>query len=720
MLEAVIAAILAAIAAVALIVGVFLLVRKRRSSSMGAHRASRKPVNTVEGVGIFESQSLNNVQQMAASQHMAPDESGTKKPAAGLRDRFLIMGAFATAVFGALLAKLFSLQVVRHDDFATAADENATTTVKTLAPRGFILDRNRVEMVRNRSSLTVLADADVADDRDVLTRLSTVLGLPYNIVRHRIQDTTGGAQSQRVVAQDVRLRDIAYISEHASAFPGVTIQSRSVREYPYDALAAHVLGYTNVVSQEDLDSVEAGRDLEMGDMVGKSGVEAMYENVLAGDHGKRVVVTDAQGRVREVVSEVAPKKGNDVVLTIDARIQYYIDARLAQLIAPDKGTLGSGVGTGGAAVVMDVRDGSIIAMSSYPTYSPGRFVGGISQEVYEIYNNENEQNAPLMNRAISGRYPAASTYKAFTGMAALTRGITDEKREFLCEGAWDGFQSGDWQLCWLHSGHGLMHLREGVVESCDVVFYNIAKDFFDNRGVLGEEALQDEIRKYNFGLATGIDLEGEATGRIPTPEWKAELNRDTPEAAVWRGGDMTNMIIGQGDVLVTPIQVAVAYAAIATGNLVKPHVFKEVLSEEGESVVGYEPEVVGHPDVEPEVLNFMRDALHGVATENESVAKLFAQYGIDAAAKTGTGEVAGKEDYAWFTCYAPYTDPKYVVALVIEQGGGGSSTAAPIGVDIMAMTLWADEGVLQQEIGTIAGANGNWKEYNPSGSERTD
>ncbi len=713
-----IAAIIAALVAIAVVFGVvvavFALVSRRRGSSAPASK--KHSVSSIQSIGV--SSSMNSAQQAAASSHVRKDDSATPTPATNLHSRLVAMGAFAAAVFGALAAKAFSMQVLDSEKYADASDRNAYATVSTPAPRGYIYDADGIALVKNRSSLTVLADPDVADDHDTVSRLSAVLGVPYPVVRQRIQDQSAGAQSQRVVASDASLRNVAFISEHSDAFPGITVQTRTVREYPYGALAAHVLGYTSTATAANLETVREGRTIESGDEVGQSGVEATYDSVLAGDHGQRVVIADAKGNVREVVSETQPTKGSDVYLTIKAPVQYKVDSLLAELIAPDEGKIGSGTGTAGAVVVMDVRSGGIIAMSSYPTYEPSRFVGGISNDDWNLYNNNEGQL--MFNRAISGAYPAASTYKAFTGMAGLKYGFATKAKTWVCEGSWDGFGSGDWQDCWLKTGHGELDLREGVVQSCDVVFYEIAKNFFDNRRSIGDEALQDEIKKYRFGQTTGIDISGEAAGRVPTPAWKAEYFKDTPEQAAWLGGDQTNMMIGQGYVLVTPLQIAVAYGAIATGKIVKPHLLKEVRNNTGNAAITHKTEVVSEPDIDKETLSFMRDALHGVGTENAEVANLFAQYGIDAAAKTGTAEVAGQEDYAWFTCYAPYDDPRYVVSLVIEQGGGGSSTAAPLGVEIMNAVFESEAGTIDSTIGAIAGSTGERVEYKGTGSGRTD
>ena len=487
------------------------------------------------------------------------------------------------------------------------------------------------------------------------------------------------------------------------------------------------MGYTGSVTADDLAAIPDGREIELGDTVGRAGVESVYDNLLAGDHGQRTVVADAEGNVVEVASETQPERGSDVYLCVKAPVQYVCDRALAELIAPKDGVIGTGKGCAGAVVVMDVRDGGIVALSSYPTFSPETFTGAISQDTWDLFNTD-ESYHPMLNRAVSGTYPAASTYKAFTGLAALAYGFADTKRTWDCGGSWDGFDTGQPQMCWKHSGHGVLDFRGGVVNSCDVVFYDIGKQFFQagrsQGGSISDTAMQDEIAKYGFGKKTGIDLGSiEEVGRIPTPEWRAEHFRDYPTEAVWKGGFNTNMAIGQGDVLVTPIQVAVAYGAIATGNLMKPHLLKEVRNSSGGVVRSFEPEVVGTPDVKPENLAVMRDALKGVSTDNAELVALFNKFGLDpatVACKTGTGEVAGKEDYAWFACYAPFDDPKYVVACVVEQGGGGSAVGAPLGIEVLAAALNADAGELT-DVGAVAGSTGKSQELATSGSSgRTD
>lgn len=661
----------------------------------------------------------------ASSESSAPKTSSTGRISDAVRSRFVAMGVLAAAIFGSLTAKLWSMQVLASSSYESQSEENKYSKIKTPAPRGYIYDAGGIAIVKNRSALTVLADADVADDHDVVQRLSTVLGIPYNVVRSRILDNSSGAQSQRVVASDARMRDVAFIAEHSDAFSGVTIQERSMRSYPYGALASHAVGYTGSVSKDILASMSKNRSVELGDSIGQSGVEAAYDEILAGEHGLRTVMADADGNVVSVVSETAPSRGSDVYLTIKAPVQYVAETALKDLIAPT-GIIGKGKGVAGAVVAMDVTDGSIVAMASYPTFNPQTFIGGISQDTWDLYESA-ESYYPLLNRCISGTYPAASTFKSFTGLAALKYGFADTKKEWNCTGSWDGFGSGDIQKCWLSSGHGNITFHEGIVQSCDVVFYEIAYDFYfagkSQGGKLSDTAMQEEVEKYGFGKTTGVDISGEEAGRIPTPEWKAQHWVDVPTEGVWRGGDLTNMVIGQGDVLVTPLQIAVAYGGIATGTMMKPHLLKEVRNSDSTTpAITYKPQELATPDIDKKDLKTVRDALHDVAAGSANLVTAFEEAGVsldDIACKTGTGEVAGKDDYAWFVCYMPFDNPKYVCAVLVEQGGGGASAAGPIGAQVMGALKAYDAGELT-DVGVVAASSGESVEYGGSSGGRTD
>ncbi len=710
------------VVALVLIVAVALLfaARARRQSDKAPHRSDVTELSNMSVAGVRGEGGDLEVKQGPTATNKLPSD--------GLKSRFAALGILGLGIFGALSAKVFTLQIAQGEGYAERAEKNLYTSVSTPAPRGYIYDCKGTVLAGNESLQTVLADPEVADDPMVLRRLSGVLGIPVNVVRQRIQDASLGAQSQRVVAAKARLRDVAFISEHSVAFPGITAETRTSRHYPYGALAAHVLGYTSSVTENELNSNREGREIKSNDVVGKSGIEYFYDDLISGDHGQRRVMKDAGGNVVDVVSETKPTKGCDITLTLDARVQYVADTVLADLIAPD-GTIGTGRGVAGAAVVVDVRDGSIVAMSSYPTFEPSHFTGSISTDVWKIYNEEKDEEdgynyAALNNRVINGLYAAASTYKSFTSLAGLNYGFASFDSSWECTGSWDGFSTGQPQMCWKHEGHGYLGLRDGIVKSCDVVFYEIGKAFYthgpEGSGELSATALQEFLEQFRLNQTTGVDLGGESAGRIPTPQWKQEMFANRPADAVWRGGDYTNMIIGQGDVLVTPLEIAVAYGALATGNFMKPHLLKEVMNANGDIVVEFQPEVVQQLQVNESHLAVVRDALRGVVAENEAAADIFDEYGLAAAGKSGTAEHTNREDDAWFVAYAPYNDPKYVAACVIERGGGGTAGAAPVVARLLKEALDAAEDKSTVAVAAIPGWNGSHVHYAGEDEGRTD
>ena len=644
-------------------------------------------------------------------------EGGRSMTATTQDSRFVAMGVLVAAIFGSLTLKLWSLQILEGGRYGRDAQENLYTTVNTPAPRGIIFDADGIELVNNRNIMTILAEGGVAEDRDVVRRLSVLLGIPFNIVRQRIQDTSNGAQSQRVVVNDASLRDAAYIMEHPEAFPGVITQTRTERNYPMGALAAHLLGYTGTATEEQLESVSQGRSLVSGDFVGQSGIEQSYDALLAGDHGVRTLIVDSGGSVKQVVSETEATRGSDLYLTIRTGVQHAADQALQDLIAP-KGVIGQGIGAAGSIVCLDCTNGEIIAMASYPTFDPGKFVGGISQEVWERFNTE-KSRYPLMNRAIAGTYPMASTFKAFTGLAGMNYGFVDKKKTWDCQGTWTGFGEEYPQSCWNLYGHGRIDFETSVFESCDITFYEIAKNFWDARGTIGDSAMQDYIKMFGYEAATGIDIAGEAIGRIPTPEWKAEYFKDEPEEAQWMPGDMSNMVIGQGYVLGTCMQLAVSYAAVATGGkVVKPHLLREVHNSEGDVVIKQEGGVDREIDIPADNVKLLTAGMRRLAVEGD-VSPLLLD--MDVACKTGTAEVAGKRDQGVFAVYGPYEKPQYVVACIIEEGGAGAQSAAIASATVMQAALDYAEGKLKADTSRIS-ADYKVVEWDSSdsGGERTD
>ncbi len=713
MLQAIIAGIVTLVVVSAVIIFLF----RRRKNHKDSHVLPSSKVKSIDTFGVNPIKQKNRFGGSQTPQ-VSTAQTSSGAPSEMLRSRFLAMGVLAAAVFGSLTAKLWSMQVMQTEKYRSQAEENLFTTVYTPAPRGIIYDTDGVALVKNRSSFTVLASADVANDHDVILRLSVLLGIPYEVVRQRILDTSSGAQNNRVVAEDVSLRNLAFINEHSDAFPGVTCETRTTRTYPYGALAAHVLGYTGTISEEELASVSEGRTVESGDMVGKSGIEQSYDDILAGDHGARTLLTDADGNIKQVISETEPTQGNDIYLTIAAPIQYAADIALHDIIAPGN-VLGGGMGTGGGIVCMDCTNGDVVAMSSFPTFSPGSFIGGITQDMWDSFNTE-ESRYPLMNRCIAGTYPAASTFKAFVSAGALAFDIANKKSEYVCTGTWTGFGPDYPQDCWLLSGHGTMNVVSGIANSCDEVFYEIGKAFFDKADKLGDDCLQKYIETFGFGSATGIDLFGEAVGRIPTPEWKAEYFKDVPEEAQWMGGDMSNMSIGQGYVLVTPLQMACGYCGVATGTIYKPHLLKEIRNSSGEAVVTVEPEVLATPEMREDDIKLVRQGLEEVITLNGYKSQFFSEIGCEVAGKTGTAEVAGQADYTWFACYAPADKPKYVASCVVEQGAVTEKTTIPALAQVLQAAMEYERDELEEDAVKSVTATYKTVEYKVTSSTRSD
>lgn len=605
-------------------------------------------------------------------------------PEKTFQSRFIGLGVFSGGVIAALLARLWSMQIVSGDDYSAQAETNRTRTVTTPAPRGRILDRNGVELVANRPSLTVCAKSDIADDSIELNLLANLLGMPTVAAKRRATDSTQSAQSARTIAVDASRSQVAFIQEHVDVFPDVTVETRTQRSYPQGEVACQVLGYTGTVTQEQIDSsTEANNGLtyESGDTTGQSGVEYQYEELLQGVRGEQTVYVDVHGNVLDYSTSVPAESGSDVMLTIDLDIQKAAEEALAKQI---KKRQDGGVKecNSGAAVVLDATNGDILAMASAPTFRPEAFVGGISQDDWDALSADNAGN-PLMNKAVSGQFVAASTIKPLTTFAALDYGIATADSTYDCTGWWTGFGQADGKYCWDTKGHGYLNLRGGIVNSCDVVFYEVAKGFYNSST---PDGMQKTFRKWGLGSKTGVDLPSEGDGRVPDAEWKWNyFSNWSDEDRKWNGGDYTNIAIGQGDIAVTPLQMACVYMGIANrGTIYKPHILKSVLGRgDNGTARDFEPSVSLTPDESSANFDLVISGLDGVVyEESESQASHFTNMTERVAGKTGSGE-HGEYPTSWFCCYAPEDNPKYVVAVAVEKGGFGGSCALYVARDIL-------------------------------------
>lgn len=608
-------------------------------------------------------------------------------PSSHFKSRINATGIFAGTVIGALFMRLWNMQVISSSSYTEQAEKNRTRSISTHAARGRILDRNGAVLVGNRPSLVVLAEQSVLDDEAELQILAALIGIPKAVLRLKIEDSSQGLQRGRVIAVDVSRRVISFINAHPSLFGGVSIEARSQRSYPLGSLAGQVLGYTGIITSEQLKASQGNQDegkitYEPGDVVGQSGIEASYENVLQGIKGEQVVFVDADGNIVNHSSSVEAQSGSDVVLTLDADIQKAAEDSLSSTIKRLQ-EHGKPDCFGGCAIAMDVTNGEIIAMASAPSFSPNVFVGGISSDDWDMLSSKSSHN-PLLNRGIGGQYPSASTIKPLSALAALNEGIATPQSSYMCTGYWTGFGAAFGQYCWLHTGHGPMTLQTGITHSCDVVFYEVGKGFFYSSN---KDGLQQMFKKWGLGSKSQIDLPGELQGRIPDEAWKREYFASYPDdAKAWQGGDNTNLAIGQGDLLVTPLQMLCVYAGIANrGSIPQPHLMKSIKSTSNSgSIIDYKCSTRISVDEKDEYMDLIQRGLYGVIyEESQAQASHFTNMKEKVAGKTGTAETSHETPTGWFIAYAPYDKPRYVVASVLENSGFGSDGAMYVVRDIL-------------------------------------
>lgn len=608
-------------------------------------------------------------------------------PSSHFKSRINATGIFAGTIIGALFMRLWNMQVISSSSYTEQAEKNRTRSISTHAARGRILDRNGAVLVGNRPSLVVLAEQSVLDDEAELQILAALIGIPKAVLRLKIEDSSQGLQRGRVIAVDVSRRVISFINAHPSLFGGVSIEARSQRSYPLGSLAGQVLGYTGIITSEQLKASQGNQDegkitYEPGDVVGQSGIEASYENVLQGIKGEQVVFVDADGNIVNHSSSVEAQSGSDVVLTLDADIQKAAEDSLSSTIKRLQ-EHGKPDCFGGCAIAMDVTNGEIIAMASAPSFSPNMFVGGISSDDWDMLSSKSSHN-PLLNRGIGGQYPSASTIKPLSALAALNEGIATPQSSYMCTGYWTGFGAAFGQYCWLHTGHGPMTLQTGITHSCDVVFYEVGKGFFYSSN---KDGLQQMFKKWGLGSKSQIDLPGELQGRIPDEAWKREYFASYPDdAKAWQGGDNTNLAIGQGDLLVTPLQMLCVYAGIANrGSIPQPHLMKSIKSTSNSgSIIDYKCSTRISVDEKDEYMDLIQRGLYGVIyEESQAQASHFTNMKEKVAGKTGTAETSHETPTGWFIAYAPYDNPRYVVASVLENSGFGSDGAMYVVRDIL-------------------------------------
>jgi penicillin-binding protein 2 len=601
--------------------------------------------------------------------YLDSDRRPTLTPKLALR--VAILGGIALVAFGVVFFRLWYLQVLSSDKYRAEARNNQQREIKVEAPRGEVVDRDGRVLVENRTGLAVKVTPDKlprdrVKRRAVYRKLGRLLGVRSRRIERAVRKQLKALPfSAATVKQDVSEPVVAYILERQEQFQGVTVERVFLRQYPHHTIGAHLFGTVGEVTREQLKN-ERYRGVNMGDRVGQSGIEYQYDRFLRGRDGASRVQVDALGRLKRELTVVQPRQGRQLRLSIDIDLQKAGQQALAG-------------GTGrGAFVVMNVRNGEVVALGSQPSFDPNIFSKVIKPSDFKRLSDP-ANGAPLSNRATQGLYPTGSTFKLITATAGLETGVfTPDTVLFdggsLTVGGVTFKNAGG-------GGHGALALRQALTVSSDVFFYQLGRD------MNGSLKLQRWARRLGLGRRTGIDLPGELPGLIPTPHWRNRLYKRHLTDRPWSVGDNINLSVGQGDVQADPLQLAVAYATIANGgNVLAPRIGLRIEDSAGRAIQELDAPPARRLNIRPEFRQGILEGLRGAASApGGTSAKVFAGFPIPVAGKTGTAEKgAGRPDQSWYVALAPFPSPKYVVAVTDEAGGFGADTAAPMARTILA------------------------------------
>jgi penicillin-binding protein 2 len=562
------------------------------------------------------------------------------------------VAAGISTVFFVLLARLVWMQVVEGERYHSLAYFNSVSSVPLRAPRGLVLDRNLEVMVGNSPSLTVgltpaplLGRPELAES--VFALLASLLEMDAQVIREKFERQRTRPFAPVRLATNVDRALVTRLEELRDRLPGVVVLTDSKRHYPQPA-AAHALGYVSEITDSQLNSLSA-KGYHLGDLVGQTGLERVYDEVLKGEDGGFFIQVNSLGRQLKEMGQVAPLPGNNLVLTLNLKLQLAAEEALR--------------GQSGAVVALDPRNGEILALCSAPDYDLNQFSGRIKVKDWAALM-EDEQH-PFTNRALQGLYPPGSVFKIVTTSAGLESGVLVPETAFTCLGI---FWISTWPYrCWKEVGHGTLTLHRAIVESCDIYFYHVGLK-------TKVDTLSQFAREYGFGSVTGVDLPGEASGLVPSAAWK-ERTQHMP----WFPGNTVMMSIGQGYLLATPLQLAMMTALVANGGTCyAPHLLKRITDQSGRTLKEAQPQPVRQAKVSAETIRIIQKAMTDAVNAPGGTAWRARVPGLVVAGKTGTAQNPHGEDHADFVSFAPAENPQLVVAVVVENGGEGGLTAAPI------------------------------------------
>jgi len=599
----------------------------------------------------------------------------------------LKMLAFVVAfMFVALSTRLWFLQVLAGPQHERDARDNSLRTVTTDALRGDILDSEGRRLVHNRLSLEVRINRDELGDEAeaTLAHLSEILGVPAQELGEALDSKLYYSYQPVPVAEFVPDEVFFKIREEPERFPGVEVVEQSVRAYPQGQLAAHLVGWLGQIRADQIDRRQFA-EYGPADLVGQTGLEASYERWLRGAPGEERFLVNSDGEVLREFEPLPAEPGHDLRLSLDLDVQRIAEEELLEGIENartvfDESSGKNLVANAGAVVVLDPATGGIVAMASWPTYHPAWFVRGLTEtQRFLLFQS---QQAPMLNRATQITYAPGSTFKPFVALAAVKEGIASFDRSYDCPAEYvhPGDESGAVFHNWDGQSAGFLSIASGLKVSCDTQYYKFGSDFYFRDADTNEEELQRSMRRWGFGRQTGIDLPAEAVGTVPDRAYVAEHPEVYPDG--WIPGIDILLAIGSGEMKATPLQVAQAYSALASGRLCRPHLVATIEDRDGRVVrrVGGRCRPLGYTSAE---LEYIREALRGV-TNGGTASSVFSGCPLDVSGKTGTAERPPFQDTSWFAGIVPSHDPEYVVVATVEQGGFGAETAAPIVRDIMS------------------------------------
>lgn len=569
--------------------------------------------------------------------------------------RLKLLRYFVVAIFVLLLVGFWQLQVVRSDYYAQLAERNRIRTLPLMAPRGLILDRDARPLVDHYPSFSVILIREhVREIQELLPAIARGLKLDLAGLQERLQEFADAPPYQPIVLKDeATLADIAFIESHRTELPELELVLMYRRRYPPDGFAAHFFGYVGEASPEEV----AGGGYELGAIVGKMGVERYYNQMLMGENGQRRVIVDSRGREVEKLDRKKPQPGRPLHLTLDYDIQLAAEHAMR--------------GRQGALVALDPRTGDVLALVSRPTFNPNLFAVRISTDQLRALTQNPDK--PFLNRAIQAQLAPGSVFKVIIATAALEEGLLDDPSFTVRCPGW-AKHYGRIFRCWRREGHGVVNLHRALVESCDVFFYEVGHR-------LGIERIADYARQFGLGRPTGITLPGEKPGLVPSPEWKLRVQKEP-----WWDGETISVAIGQGPILVTPLQLAYVIGGIASGgNFARPRLWLRR---------DLEPEIRRVP-LKPETVTAITDALWGVVNE-AGTGRLARLPDVEVAGKTGTAQLVGLDtlkrvrgqtpriltENAWFVGLSPRRNPEIVVAVLVEHGEHGAA-AAPLAREVI-------------------------------------